>query len=81
VPGYEAVSWYGVYVPAHTPADIVKTMNATCVAMLADAAVKQKFVPLGIVAASSSPQELAAMNAKDAARWAPVIKEGHIIGE
>jgi tripartite-type tricarboxylate transporter receptor subunit TctC len=81
VPGYEAVSWYALYVPANTPPDIVKTMNGDCVAMLGEAAVKAKFEPLGIIAAGSTPQQLAAMNVADATRWAPIIKEANIKGE
>ncbi len=81
VTGFDAESWYGVYVPAHTPADIVKKVNATCVAMFADPAIKAKFDPLGIVATSSSSEDLTRMNAAETARWAPIIKEAHIIGE
>jgi tripartite-type tricarboxylate transporter receptor subunit TctC len=81
VPGYEAASWYALYVPAHTPPDIVKKMNASCVAMLSEPAVKDKYVTLGISAAGSTPEELAAMNAADAARWGPLIKAENIRGE
>jgi tripartite-type tricarboxylate transporter receptor subunit TctC len=81
VPRYEDTSWYALYVPANTPADIVKKMSADSIAMLSDPAVKQKFVPLGILAASSTPDELAAKNAADFARWAPIIKEAGIKGE
>jgi tripartite-type tricarboxylate transporter receptor subunit TctC len=81
VPGYEAVSWYALYVPAHTPPDIVKKMNAGCAAMLSEPAIKDKYVTLGISAAGSTPEELAAMNAADAARWGPLIKAENIQGE
>jgi tripartite-type tricarboxylate transporter receptor subunit TctC len=81
VTGYETVSWYAVYVPAHTSADIVKKVNATCLALIGDATIKAKFEPLGIAPTTSSSEELAKMNAAEAARWAPIIKEAHIIGE
>jgi tripartite-type tricarboxylate transporter receptor subunit TctC len=81
VPGYEDTSWYGIYVPANTPADIIKKINADSVTILSDPAVKQKFVPLGILAMGSSPDELVARNAADAARWGPIIKEANIKGE
>jgi tripartite-type tricarboxylate transporter receptor subunit TctC len=81
VPGYEDTSWYALYVPANTPADIVKKLNAATVAMLSEDATKQKFIPLGIVATSSTPEELAAKNAADVARWGPIIKEAGIKGE
>ena len=81
VPGYEAVSWYALYVPTATPPEIVKKINADSVAMLSDPAVKAKFEPLGIAAAGSSPEQLAAMNTADVAHWAPIIKAANIKGE
>jgi tripartite-type tricarboxylate transporter receptor subunit TctC len=81
VPGYEAVSWYALYVPPATPPEIVKKINADSVAMLSDPAVKAKFEPLGIAAAGSSPEQLAAMNMGDVAHWAPIIKAANIKGE
>ncbi len=81
VPGYEAVSWYALYVPPATPPEIVKKINADTVAMLSDPAVKAKFEPLGIAAAGSSPEQLAAMNTADVAHWAPIIKAANIKGE
>jgi tripartite-type tricarboxylate transporter receptor subunit TctC len=81
VPGYEATSWYALYVPANTPADIVKRINGDSVAMLSDPAIRQKFEPLGVLAAGSTADELAAMNAADVARWGPIIKAANIKGE
>ena len=78
VPGYDVSSWYALYAPAKTPADIIKKINADMVAMLADPAIKQKFEPLGVLAQSSTPEELAAKNAGDAKLWGPIIEEAHI---
>jgi tripartite-type tricarboxylate transporter receptor subunit TctC len=78
VPGYDVSSWYGLYVPAKTPADIIKKMNADIVAMLREPAVKDKYEPLGILAQGSTPDQLAAKNAADAALWGPIIKEANI---
>jgi len=81
VPGYEAVSWYALYLPPGAPPDIVKKMNADAATMLNDPAIKQKFEPLGILAHGSTPEELAAMNAGDVTHWAPIIKAANIRGE
>jgi tripartite-type tricarboxylate transporter receptor subunit TctC len=78
VPGYDASSWYAVYVPAKTPADIVAKINADTVTMLRDPAIKGKLKLLGVLPQSSTPQELAAMNLADAALWGPIIKEANI---
>jgi tripartite-type tricarboxylate transporter receptor subunit TctC len=81
LPGYDVTSWYGLYAPAKTSADIVKKINADIVAMLADPAIKQKFKPLGVEAHGSTPAELAAKNQADAALWGPIIKEANIKAE
>jgi tripartite-type tricarboxylate transporter receptor subunit TctC len=78
VPGYDVSSWYGLYAPAQTPADVIKKINADMVAILADPAVKQKFEPLGVLAQGSTPEQLAAKNVGDAKLWGPVIEAAHI---
>jgi tripartite-type tricarboxylate transporter receptor subunit TctC len=78
VPGYDVSSWYGLYAPARTPPDIVNKINADMVAMLSEPAIKRKFAPLGVLAQSSTPAELSAKNAADAALWGPIIKDAHI---
>jgi tripartite-type tricarboxylate transporter receptor subunit TctC len=78
VPGYDVSSWYALYAPAKTPADVIKKINADMVTILADPAVKQKFEPLGVLAQGSTPEQLAAKNVGDAKLWGPIIEEAHI---
>jgi tripartite-type tricarboxylate transporter receptor subunit TctC len=78
VPGYDVSSWYGLYVPAKTPAGIVKKLFTDMAVLLADPTVVEKFKPLGVVASASTPQQLAVRNAGDAARWGPIIAEANI---
>jgi tripartite-type tricarboxylate transporter receptor subunit TctC len=78
VAGYDVSSWYGIYLPAKTPPDIIRKMNADMVAMLNEPAIKQKYEPLGVLAQGSTPAELAAKNEADAALWGPIIKEANI---
>lgn len=78
LPGYDVMSWYGLYAPAKTPPDIIKKINANLVALLARPEIKQKFKPLGVEAHGSTPAELAAKNEADAALWGPIIKAAGI---
>jgi tripartite-type tricarboxylate transporter receptor subunit TctC len=81
VPGFDVTSWYGLFVPAKTPAPIVQKMQADIVAMLGEPAVKARFEPLGVAVAGSTPAELAARARGDAELWGPVIKAANIKGE
>jgi tripartite-type tricarboxylate transporter receptor subunit TctC len=81
VPGYEVESWYAVFVPARTPAEIVQKMQADVARALADPAVQARFEPLGVAVASSSPAQLAARMKAEAALWGPIIKAANIKGE
>jgi tripartite-type tricarboxylate transporter receptor subunit TctC len=78
VPGYDVSSWYGLYVPAKTPPEIITKINADMNTMLGQPAIKEKFAPLGVLAQGSTPAELAAKNAGDAVLWEPIIKEANI---
>lgn len=78
VTGFDIRSWYGLFVPAKTPPDIVQRINADMVAILAEPAVKARLTPLGIEATSSTPQVLAAKAQAETALWGPVIKAANI---
>jgi tripartite-type tricarboxylate transporter receptor subunit TctC len=80
VPGFAVTSWYALYVPAKTPPDIVKRMNADVVTMLAEPSVKAQFDLLGVTAKGSAPDELAATARADTALWGPIIKAANIRG-
>jgi tripartite-type tricarboxylate transporter receptor subunit TctC len=81
VPGFDATSWYGIFVPAKTPAPIMQKMHSDIAAMLGEPAVKARFEPLGIAVASSTPAELAAKARADTELWGPIIKSSNIRAE
>jgi tripartite-type tricarboxylate transporter receptor subunit TctC len=78
VPGYSVTSWYGIFVPAKTPAPIMQKMHADIQAVLDEAAIKSRFEPLGVAVASSTPTELAARARADTELWGPIIKAANI---
>lgn len=78
VPGYDVSSWYALYVPAKTPPEIVDKLNTDIVLMLRESAVKEKLGSLGILVASSRPEELATRNSADAAMWKKLIEVANI---
>ena len=78
VPGFDVSSWYALFVPAKTPPDVVRKINADTVAALADGGVRARLEPLGVLVASSTPQELAALLKSEMDKWGPVIKAAGI---
>lgn len=78
LPGYEVMSWQALFVPARTPAAIVKRIHADAVAALADPVVKAKLAQIGYVAVGSSPDELAKLLKSEIDQWRVVIKNAGI---
>jgi tripartite-type tricarboxylate transporter receptor subunit TctC len=78
VAGYDVSSWYAIYAPAKTPADVIAKINADMTTILRDPSIKEKFKLLGVLSQPSSPRELTAMNVADAALWEPIVKEANI---
>lgn len=79
--GVEADLWYGMLAPAGTPGEIVTRINADLRKALALAEVKTALSAQGMEIAPSSPEEMAALMRKDAARWAAVVKQAGIKAE
>jgi tripartite-type tricarboxylate transporter receptor subunit TctC len=78
VPGFDVFSWFGFFVPAKTPPDIVARINADTNAALAHASVKSRFEELGATPKGSTPAELAAFLKSEVDKWGPVIQEAKI---
>jgi tripartite-type tricarboxylate transporter receptor subunit TctC len=78
VPGFDVFSWFGFFVPAKTPPDIVARINADTNAALAHASVKPRFEELGATPKGSTPAELAAFLKSEIDKWGPVIREAKI---
>jgi tripartite-type tricarboxylate transporter receptor subunit TctC len=78
VPGYDVTSWFGFFVPAKTPADIVAKINADTNAALVDPTVKSRFEDLGAVPKGSTQAELAAFLRSETDKWGPVIRDAQI---
>jgi tripartite-type tricarboxylate transporter receptor subunit TctC len=75
VPGYESVTWFGVYGPKGLPAEIVARVNTGLNQALAEADVKDRLAQLGIEPAGGTPQQFAAMVARDRAKWKKIIDD------
>jgi tripartite-type tricarboxylate transporter receptor subunit TctC len=78
VPGYEAIGWFGVVVPANTPAEIINRLNREIAAALAVPEIRERAIAAGAEPAASTPQEFAALIREETRKWAQVIKTAEI---
>ena len=81
LPGFSVDTWLGIFVPAKTPPDIVKKVNAGIARVLGDPEVKAKLAPQGIELTTNSPAEFAKLIRDDYLKWGRVIQEANIRGE
>jgi tripartite-type tricarboxylate transporter receptor subunit TctC len=73
-PDVEATEWFGILVPAGTPAEIVNSLNAALHQSLKTDKVIAGMEKMSLEVASTSPAELASMITTDTERWALVVK-------
>jgi tripartite-type tricarboxylate transporter receptor subunit TctC len=73
-PGFEALAWNGVMVPAATPRPIVARLNAEIDAILKQPDVVQKMNAAGFQLVGGAPEDLSALIKSETERWAPVIR-------
>jgi tripartite-type tricarboxylate transporter receptor subunit TctC len=78
VPGYVVESWYGLYVPAGTPADVIARLNAAARKAAQTPAFQQRVQDEGLVVSAGAPEELDRYVKAEAARWRRIVRENGI---
>jgi len=76
--GFEVTSWYGLWVPAGTPASVVRKLHDTVVKAFADPELKDTWAKLGAEPGGSSPEAFRALIDTDIAKWGKVVREAKI---
>ena len=75
VPVFDVSSWYALFLPPKTPAEIVGKVYIDAVAAIVHPPTKQRFADIGTIAGSSTPAQLTALLKSELDKWGPVIKE------
>jgi len=75
VPGFNMTSWWGMFGPAGLPQPVVTRLNTELVRILKLPDVQKTFATLGVDAATSTPEELAALVKSEVPRYAKLIAE------
>jgi tripartite-type tricarboxylate transporter receptor subunit TctC len=74
LPGYESVSWYGVFATAGTPRPVVDRLNAEIRRIVAMPDIRDAMASQGAEPATDTPEEFAAIVKADVAKWARIVK-------
>ena len=81
VPGYEITAWGGYMAPAGTPSAIVVRLNAELNKVIASAAIRERWLALGIEPVGGTPERFTAHVKTETAKWTDVIKRAGIKGD
>ena len=74
MPKFEVGAWQGMLVPAKTPSDIVKRLNAEVMKALNSPDVKAKLAVQGAEPLGSTPEEYGQYIQSEITRWGQVVK-------
>lgn len=75
LPGFEAVSWFAMFAPANTPKTIVTKLQLEIAKILKSPDISKRLLDLGLEPIDSTPEELAAYQRSEIAKWAKVVKD------
>ena len=81
LPGFESVTWYGLFGPARLPAALVKEMNATALKALASPALLARYNEAGLETVASTPEQFRKFVGEEYERWAKLIKQAGITAQ
>ena len=75
LPGFESITWFGLFGPKGLDGDIVNRLSAAAKAALETPAVRDRLVALGNTPRWESPEQFRATVKTDRAKWAAVVKQ------
>ncbi len=75
VPGFDAITWHGVVVPARTPQPVIARLNREFNKLLQAPDMRERLMTLGSEVIGGEPKQLTEYMRIEIPRWAKVIKE------
>jgi len=79
VPGYEAVTWFGLFTTAGTPRETILKINAEARKLFGEPSFRDRvIVPNMFESMVSSPEEFAEFIKRDSAKWSKVLHDANI---
>jgi tripartite-type tricarboxylate transporter receptor subunit TctC len=78
VPGFDTVTWFGLFAPARTAKSAIELVNRKMNAVLAAPGMQESFAKLGMEVAGGSPDVLAKKVETEMEKWANIVREKNI---
>jgi tripartite-type tricarboxylate transporter receptor subunit TctC len=78
LPGFSALSWYGILAPAGTPAAVIARLNTELDRIVHEPRIEKRFADIGGEAIGGPPSTLASLIHDEITRWRRVAKEAGI---
>jgi tripartite-type tricarboxylate transporter receptor subunit TctC len=75
VPGFEAVTWHGIVVPAATPAPLIERIHKSLEEALNSPDLRAQFKGLGVDPAPGTPQAFADYIKSETPKWTQVVRD------
>ncbi|HET7834239.1 MAG TPA: tripartite tricarboxylate transporter substrate-binding protein, partial [Variovorax sp.] len=73
--GFDVSTWYGLFMPAGTPKDVVVTVNAEVNKLLATPEMKAAIIAQGAEPQAMTPQELQTLLKTDYQKWKSIVHD------
>jgi len=74
-PGFEAGSWFGIFAPKGTPAEIVETLNKAVAEILAAPALEAQLIKEGADPVGGTPAQFGQFVQREHDKWRQVVKD------
>jgi tripartite-type tricarboxylate transporter receptor subunit TctC len=82
LPGYEAVSWFGLFGPAGMPGEVMAKINGEVRKILSDPEIKKNFLQRQYFESiAGTPEQLAQFIRSDEPKWRKVIQDAKVKAE
>jgi tripartite-type tricarboxylate transporter receptor subunit TctC len=78
MPDLVGAAFYGLVAPAGVPVPVAERLNAVCLEIMKDEAVKQKLGGLGLVTTRSTASAFVERVKAETERWSTVVRENNI---
>jgi tripartite-type tricarboxylate transporter receptor subunit TctC len=78
IPGYLALEWNGILLPARTPKPITDKLSRTIAEIIHEPEIQQKLKDMGVQPVGSTAAEFATFLTAESDKWGKVVKAGDI---